>query len=364
MSVYEKRKGRGVWYCKFPTRRDPLTGTIIYKIKRIGPRQLAIRFDRKKKEEWAEKVFYGRECEPTFEEMITYYLGLEEVRAKRSYTKDIQHCGVLKKEFGPLVASNIKQHMVREFRNRMRATKSSWGKTFADSTINKILQVGRRVYNIASERGLVSHPNPFRGLLLKENNARDRVLSPEELKRLLEASPPHLACIIETAYYSGMRVGEILGLTWDRVNMKEGYIQLEAEDTKTTEPRKIYFFPRVREILWELRRVRSLSHRFIFMYQSRPIKSIKTAFKSACEKAGIENLRFHDLRHTCVTNLRKAGVERSVIMKLTGHKTLAMFSRYNTVDSEDARLAMERLCRFLESDECSLFAPGREKTEK
>jgi integrase len=101
----------------------------------------------------------------------------------------------------------------------------------------------------------------------------------------------------------------------------------------------------------------------VFTYRNRPIESIKTPFKSACETAGIENSRFHDLRHIFSTNLRKAGAERSVIMKLTGHKTLAMFSRYNTVDSNDAKLAMEKLCRFLESEECSYSAPGTEKTE-
>ena len=61
----------------------------------------------------------------------------------------------------------------------------------------------------------------------------------------------------------------------------------------------------------------------------------------------IENLRFHDLRLTFNTNMRKAGVDQTVIMKLTGHKTLSMFNRYNTVDQEDAMGAMERLDLFL-----------------
>jgi hypothetical protein len=66
--------------------------------------------------------------------------------------------------------------------------------------------------------------------------------------------------------------------------------------------------------------------------------------RGAVLKTGLAPL---DLRHTFNTNMRKAGVDRSVIMKITGHKTTAMFHRYNTVDSEDARSAMDRYEGFL-----------------
>lgn len=85
------------------------------------------------------------------------------------------------------------------------------------------------------------------------------------------------------------------------------------------------------------------------------MKSIQSGFKDACERAGIEDFRFHDLRHCFVTNMRKAGVPESVIMKITGHKTASMFLRYNTVDKEDAREAMRNLERYL---------AGREKPER
>jgi integrase len=61
----------------------------------------------------------------------------------------------------------------------------------------------------------------------------------------------------------------------------------------------------------------------------------------------IEDFRFHDLRHTFNTNMRKAGVDRSVIMKITGHNTMSMFERYNTVDGNDAVEAGRRLDEFI-----------------
>lgn len=85
-------------------------------------------------------------------------------------------------------------------------------------------------------------------------------------------------------------------------------------------------------------------------------KSINIFYKKACKKAGIEYGRFvkggfifHDLRHTFNTNMRKAGATDSVIMEITGHSTREMFDRYNTIDEEDTRKAVNQLEEFFES---------------
>jgi integrase len=178
---------------------------------------------------------------------------------------------------------------------------------------------------------------------LSEKNTRDRVLSREEFKKLLGHLPQHAADIVSVAYYTGMRAGEIFGLTWDRVNLKEDYCNLTPEDTKTGEPRYVYFSGPGKGILERLRKVRHIAHKHVFMYRGGPIKSIKIALGNALKAAEINNFRFHDLRHTFVCNARKAGVDRTVIMKLSGHKTLSMFARYNTVDQAEAKEAMEKL---------------------
>jgi len=88
----------------------------------------------------------------------------------------------------------------------------------------------------------------------------------------------------------------------------------------------------------------------MFQYVGKPLKSIDTGLKRACKEAGILNGRkveggftFHDLRHTFNTNMRKAGVDKSIIMKIAGHSSEEMFNRYNTVDAEDARQAVDQL---------------------
>jgi len=125
--------------------------------------------------------------------------------------------------------------------------------------------------------------------------------------------------------------------------MQDGFIDLEAKDTKTSQPRRVYF----NDLLWDVFRrankVRNIKSDIVFTYRGHPIKDIKEGFKSALKRADVDDFRFHDLRHTFNTNMRKAGVDQTVIMKLTGHKTLSMFNRYNTVDKDDAVEAMQKL---------------------
>jgi integrase len=83
--------------------------------------------------------------------------------------------------------------------------------------------------------------------------------------------------------------------------------------------------------LVELTKVRDLGHRYVFVYQRLPMREVKTAFRTACKKAGIENLRFHDLRHCAATNLRRAGVDTTTAMQIIGHKSHYMWKRYNAV---------------------------------
>ena len=211
----------------------------------------------------------------------------------------------------------------------------------------------KRVFNLAIREDMVLKNPCWKVTMLKEDNKRDRILSGEEFKRALSELPDYLRPIVSLGYYTGMRRGEILNLIWKKVNMQEGYLDLEPEDTKNSEPRRIYFD----QVLWDIFRragkVRSLKHDYVFTYRGKPIKEFREGFNRALKRVGIENFHFHDLRHTFNTNMRKAGVDATVIMKLTGHKTLSMFTRYNTVDQDDAVDAMKRLNLFLSAQKSS-----------
>jgi integrase len=103
----------------------------------------------------------------------------------------------------------------------------------------------------------------------------------------------------------------------------------------------------VKSTLAELSKVRDLAHRYVFVYNRNPVREVKTAFRTACRKAKIANLRFHDLRHCAATNLRRAGVDTTTAMQIIGHKSPLMWKRYNSVAESDLITAANKLNTYL-----------------
>lgn len=353
MGIYRRKdkdgKYHGPWYIKYPTRVDSTTGKAKYTSHKVGlSKKLAELAFGKKMLEWQKRKHLGLEKknEYKFGELVNWFLRLPKTNRARSIYKIKQHCKRLKETFGSIKAEEIKPSMIEAYQQKRLSEITRQGTPYKPASINRELEVMKRIFNLAVREEMVTRNPCWKVTKLSEKNARDRVLSQEEFENLVKELPLHAADIATVAYFTGMRAGEIFGLTWDRVNMKEGYINLTPQDTKTGEPRYVYFSGPVKDILERLGKVRQISHRFVFTYHGNPVKSIKYSLTRALRKAGIQDFRFHDLRHTFVSNARKAKVDRTVIMKLTGHKTLSMFTRYNTVDQADAKEAMQQLESF------------------
>jgi len=180
---------------------------------------------------------------------------------------------------------------------------------------------------------------PFKSIkALKENNVRQRILTPAEYEKLLASCPPHTIPVVKIAYFTAMRQGEILNLTWDRVDLKNRVIRLRPEDTKTNEGRVVPLNSELIDILSAM--PISITGKVI-TFKGKPLAEIKRAFKTACKKAGIEDFTFHDLRHTCINNWRLQGHDFFRIMAASGHKTMEVFKRYNTVTEEELRYLVD-----------------------
>ena len=209
------------------------------------------------------------------------------------------------------------------------------------ATGNRELVCLKTIFNKAMKNGRAER-NPTQGVkLLKENNERDRVLTSAEYIRLLAASPLHQKPIVKIAYHTGMRRGEILSLTWGQVDLKEGFIRLNPEHTKTNESRIVPLNAELMEMFKVM--PRGLSGARVFTFQGNPISYIKVGFVRACKRAEIEDFTFHDLRHTFNTNAFRAGVPIPTIMKITGHKSLSMFRRYTTISLDDLKEAVGKI---------------------
>jgi integrase len=123
--------------------------------------------------------------------------------------------------------------------------------------------------------------------------------------------------------------------TWGQVDLKEGLISLKPEDTKTNEARII---PLNQELIALFKDMpRGLPAVKVFTYQGQSIASIKKSFTTAYKKAGIEDFTFQDLRHTAINNWRQQGHDYFRIMAVSGHKTMSVFKRYNTVSRDEIK---------------------------
>lgn len=208
------------------------------------------------------------------------------------------------------------------------------------ATVNREIACFKTIFSKAVRDGKAER-NPAQGVrLLKENNERDGILSPEEYARLLAHCPAHLKPIVKLVYHTGMRQGEILNLTWGQMDLKEGFIRLEPEHTKTNDGRLVPLNGELIEIFRDMRTDLAgfpLSEVKVFTYAGRSVGSIKKGFITSCKKAGIEDFTFHDLRRTAINNWRLQGHDYFRIMAATGHRTLSVFKRYNTVSREELK---------------------------
>jgi len=145
------------------------------------------------------------------------------------------------------------------------------------------------------------------------------------------------------SYDTGMRLREVLGLRWSQVNLKLGVIKLSAEDTKTEEPRTVFLTSRVREALEAQPRHIKSDWVFTNPGTEEAWKDIRKIFRRACKAAKLTGVWFHDLRRSFVTNARRRGVPEWVVMRMSGHRTRAVFDRYNIVEEDDLREAVKRI---------------------
>lgn len=190
--------------------------------------------------------------------------------------------------------------------------------------------------------------------LLEENNVRKGFFEHSDFLALREALPSHLKGLVTFAYKTGWRRSEILNLTWDRVDLKNGIVRLEAGETKNREARNCYLDDELKGILREQQKRqktegRILPYVFTGSDGTSAIKDLRGSWKKACEEAKIGKRLFHDLRRTAVRNMVRAGIPERVAMMISGHKTRTVFDRYNIVNDEDLRAATKKQAEYLEA---------------
>jgi integrase len=208
------------------------------------------------------------------------------------------------------------------------------------------LEVVRAGINWLIENGLYPHENPFlfrgqRVVKFAKGKRRTRRLLSGEEQSLLANAVDHLKALIIAAVETGGRRGELLSLQWKDVKVDSHgaptHITFLAENTKTDEQRTVPVSLRLRAVL-EMRRLATdgqphppTAHVFGNSVGEK-FDSVKTAWKSCCQKAKVEGLTFHDLRREAGSRWLDGGLPLSVVSKLLGHKSVNTTSIYIFAD--------------------------------
>ncbi len=230
----------------------------------------------------------------------------------------------------------------------------------SNATINRELEVLSSAINYANREWEWQLPNPVQGRKLKESEGRVRWITRAEAVALIgaaetEPKAPHLADFIRLALNTGCRSGELLGLEWSRVDLKEALFYLEGRHTKSGKRRSIPLNREAREALLNRARFRARhcpdSPRVFCSEKGARITTVHRSFTTARRRAGIEDFRIHDMRHTCAAWLVSAGVPLPEVRDLLGHSMVKTTERYAHLAPDNVRAAVaildgEPLSRF------------------
>jgi integrase len=270
-----------------------------------------------------------------YEENFKHQAGFE---AKSYYLKSIrEYFG------GDTLLSNIRYMDLETFRNILKRRLTRRGTIRTDAAVNREMACLRHMLGKAAEWEMIDI-SPFekgKSLQFKENNRRTRYLLQDEIDRLLEECRPKklLYRVVICALNTGMRRKEILTLKWSQV--RNGFIYLE--ETKTKERREIPINKDLAEVFKGIRKEQGLASKFVFSKAGKETKRIEHQWWAALKRAGIEDFKFHDLRHTFASHLIMKGASLKEVQELLGHKGITMTMRYAHLAQEQKQKAVNLL---------------------
>jgi len=300
----------------------------------------------------ASGLHHGPQTERTrFENLVAGIrqdYALNERKSVRRLNDFITH---LSAHFKQLRASAITTDRVKDY----VATRREEGA--ANGTINRELACLKRMFKLA----LQSTPPKVARIphipMLEEHNVRSGFFSHEEYLAVRGVLPDYAQVAVSIAYYTGLRIGEVLGLKWAQVDLVEGKLSLTPLQTKTETPRVVYLPPDLHRVLSEARRRHEATYPaspWVCQRYGKRLLDIKRCWKQACHRMGLEGRLVHDFRRTAVRNMTRAGIPEKVAMAISGHKTRSVFDRYNIVNETDLKVAAKALATYYEQEKVTL----------
>ncbi len=240
----------------------------------------------------------------------------------------------------------------------------------APSTINKEKSALSKMFQVLVElRHLDVNPARLVKNLSEKSGERQVYLSQAHFEAMVSTMPKWLRPIALLGYHTGMRQGEILGLTRKHVSLARRMIVLGPEDVKESHWKRVPIHLALVPILETVMKVQSIKSDRIFVSRSKPQTrhSIRKPWNKAIQKVGLDPApTFHDLRHTWKTNARRSGMDPEIRESIMGHwfRGKTVTERYGRISDEELILAVDSMTFDNGRTEILLSDGKKEKSDK
>jgi integrase len=258
---------------------------------------------------------------------------LAETSEKASHDGDITKLRWLDAFLGALMLDEITLDVIDR-------VKSERLKTVSKSTVNRYLAVVRSILLRARDEWEWIDKAP-KVKLFREPPGRERSITVGQAEALLRELPAHQRDVVLFTLATGLRQSNVLRLEWSHVNLESGHAWVDADQSKNRRPIAVPLNLKALEVL---RRQIGKHPARVFTYAGRPLDRANThAWQRALKRAGIENFRWHDLRHTWATWHRQSGTPTHELQRLGGWRTSVMVERYAHLAPDHLAAAANRL---------------------
>jgi integrase len=258
---------------------------------------------------------------------------LREREHKATIEQDKAKLRWLDQFFGDKLLDEISRDLIDEVATTKRSEATP-------ATANRHLALIRAILRLARDEwewiDKVPHVRLF-----PEQSKRVRWLSPEDVARLLTELPTHLADMAEFTLATGLRQRNVSFLKWESVALERGTAWIEASASKS---RKAIVVPLNKDAMRVLHRRLGMHPKFVFTFRDKPVARTSTkAWWNALKRAGIEDFRWHDLRHTWASWHVQSGTSIQELKELGGWASIEMVLRYAHLGGEHLKTAASRI---------------------
>jgi len=246
-------------------------------------------------------------------------------------------------EFGEMYINRIERADITRWIAKMKME-------IGGSTINRFIMLMRSIYRAAHEIEGITH-NPVKDIKpFKEDNARTRYLTPDEYRKLIDAAGNDLLkAAIALAVGTMLRRSNLFSLRWSYIDLKSRTITIPASQAKGKKKITLRIIQPVYETLAGLPRALHSDYVLFKPRTGGKYRDMRTAFERAVEKAGIEDITWHGLRHTGASWLVMSGVDLNTVQELMGLNSIKMVQRYAHLAPEHKQKEAEKMSRLFDA---------------